>query len=80
MAALKIIAFALLAAGLGIVFGAGKIVEHFQLDKNTKCDFSFEMREEELNLYKYNKAVINTKMLGMLIALPGFILVFIVFR
>lgn len=77
---LEILTFILLATGIFTVFSAGKIVEHYNLDKKVKSDFEYEMQEEELNSYRHNSAVVNVKILGMLIALPGFILIFIVFR
>lgn len=77
---LKILTFLFLICGFVLVYGARQIVRHYNLDKNIKCDYNNEMKEEEIELYKINKAVINVKMIGMLIALPGLILLFIVFK
>lgn len=80
MLALKILTFVFLIPGVIIVFSARWIVKKYELDKNVKCDYESEMSEDEILLYKNNKAVINVKMLGMLIALPGFIMAIIAFR
>lgn len=80
MLALKILTFVFLIPGVIIVFSARWIVKKYGLDKNVKCDYESEMSEDEILLYKNNKAVINVKMLGMLIALPGFIMAIIAFR
>ena len=69
-----------LVPGFLIVFTARKIVDRYKLGDRVRCDFEHEMNEDELRLYKYNKAVVNLKMLGMLIALPGIILVVLAFR
>lgn len=80
MLLLKILAFVFIVPGVLMVFGARGIVSRFKLDRDIKCDFEHEMSEDELIQYKCNKAVVNLKMLGMLIALPGFILFLIAFR
>lgn len=80
MIILKIIAFVLLAAGFATVFAARFIVTRYNLDRNTKCSFENEMDEEELKQYKFNKATVNLKMLGMLIALPGLVLLLVILK
>ena len=77
---LKIISIIFLIAGFLVVYSARFIVRRFGLDRNAKCDFANEMSEEELQEYKFNKTVVNVKMLGMLIALPGIVLLLIAFR
>jgi len=77
---LQIVAFMLLIAGAVLVFGARKIVRKYGLDRKAKCNFEHEMTEEELENYKINKAVVNTKMLGMLVALPGIVLILVLFK
>lgn len=77
---LRVLAFLFLVPGFGVVFAARRIVEKYNLDKNVRSEYGDEMDEEELKQYKYNKAVVNLKMLGMLIALPGLILIMIAFR
>jgi hypothetical protein len=63
-----------------MVFGAKFIVAKFNLNKDVKCEFEHQMSEEELEQYKVNKAVVNLKMLGMLVALPGLILIIVAFK
>jgi len=77
---LRILAFVFMVPGFITVFAARKIVERFELDKKTKVDATYEMDKEELIKYKYEKAVVNVKLLGMLICLPGVVLTFIAFR
>jgi len=77
---LKVLAFVLILAGVFVVFGARWLVEKYNLDRDVKCDFEGEISEDELKQYKRNKAVVNLKMLGMLLALPGFILVILLFK
>jgi uncharacterized protein (DUF1919 family) len=63
-----------------MVFMARDLVQRFHLAEKAKIDFEHQMSEEEAQQYKWNKAVVNFKMLGMLVALPGIILVLIIFR
>ena len=77
---LKVLGFIFIAAGAITVFGAGSIVSHFKLEEKASCDFENEMSEDELRLYKINKAVVNVKMLGMLLALPGLIFILVAFK
>ncbi len=77
---LKIVAFIPIILGFAMVLLAGFIVDRFNLDRDVKCDFDHGMNQEELKQYKRNRAVLNFKMLGMLVALPGLILIIILFR
>lgn len=77
---LKILMFLSIAAGFATVLAAKVIVKRFKINEKTKCDFEHEMTDEELEKYLFNKAVLNVKMLGMLIALPGLILVLFIYR
>ncbi len=63
-----------------MTIGAKKIVAKFKLDEKAKCDFENEMSEEDLRDYKFNKAVVNIKMIGMVIMLPGFVCVLLAFK
>jgi hypothetical protein len=80
MLILKILGFVFLIPGILTVFGSRWLVARYGLDKNIGCDFENEMSEEELKQYRVNKAVVNLKMIGMLMALPGFIMIIIAFR
>lgn len=80
MTALKIIAGIILLIGFGTVLGAKNLVKRFNLDQKSSVNFENEMNEEEIEQYKQNKAIVNVKLVGMLIALPGIVLTLIVFR
>ncbi|MGI6776921.1 MAG: hypothetical protein ACOX7R_02500 [Acetivibrionales bacterium] len=80
MPILKILTFVFLIPGIFTIFSARWMVKKFSLDENIKCEYEDSMSENEVMLYKNNKAVINVKMLGMLIALPGFIMAVIAFK
>ncbi|NLP15388.1 MAG: hypothetical protein GX383_13135 [Clostridium sp.] len=77
---LRILMFLFIAAGFGIVLAAKAIVKRFKINEKTICHFEHEMTEEELERYKFNKAVLNVKMMGMLIALPGLILLLVIYK
>jgi len=77
---LKVIAVVFFVAGAIVVFGSRYIVERFQLYKNSKCEFEDQMNEEEIKQYKTRRAELNIKMFGMLIVLPGIILMLIKFK
>jgi len=76
----KVVGFLFLAAGFGTVFSAKNLVRKFNLDSKTRCDFEHEMNEEEMNQYKFDKAAVNVKMYGMLVSIPGLVLVLMAFR
>jgi len=80
MLALKIIAGVILIAGFGTVLGAKNIVKSFNLDQKAEVNFENEMNEEEIAQYKVDKAIVNIKTIGMLIALPGIVLTLIAFK
>jgi len=77
---LKILAFILVAIGAIVVYGAKAAVNKFELDKKVNISFENEMTEEEIANYKTQRAVINIKIIGMLIALPGLIMVLVLFK
>lgn len=80
MLALKIMAGIFLIAGFGTVLEAKLIVKKMKLDQKVSVNFENEMDDEEEAQYKRDKAMINVKMTGMLIALPGLILTLIAFK
>lgn len=77
---LRILPFVFLIPGFFTVFLARFIVKKYNLDKNVKAEFEHEMTEEEYAQYKLNKALVNVKMMGMLIALPGLALLIITYK
>ncbi|MCX7842186.1 MAG: hypothetical protein N2489_03830 [Clostridia bacterium] len=77
---LKILGFISIAAGAVMVFGARSFVKKFRLDQSVKCDFENEFTEEELERYKFDKALVNYKMVGLLVALPGLVAVIYIYK
>lgn len=64
----------LMVPGFAVVYLAKIIVDKYRLNEKAVCDFEDELTEEELAEYKFNKAILNVKMMGMAISLPGLIL------
>ena len=80
MLALKIIAGVFLVTGFGTIIGARNIVKKFKVDERVQANFGNEMDEEETLQFKFNKALANVKIIGMVITIPGIILTLIAFR
>ena len=80
MLALKIIAGVFLITGFGTIIGARNLVKKFKVDERVQANFENEMDEEETLQYKFNKALVNVKIIGMVITIPGIILTLIAFR
>jgi hypothetical protein len=80
MVFLKALAFLLVVMGALTVFGARFIVKKYNLDKTEKCNFESEMSDGEIEKYKYDKALVKIKMIGMLFAVPGIIILMIIFK
>lgn len=77
---LKILMLLFLVSGFGTVFVAKTIVKKFKVSEKVTCNFANEITEEELERYKFDKAVLSVKMTGMLIALPGLIMLLVIYR
>lgn len=77
---LRFLPLLFLASAGVMVFGAKYFVKKYEMDKKVKCEYADEMTAEEVEKYKFDKAVVNLKMLGMLVALPGVVLVLVLFR
>lgn len=77
---MKMLAFVFLIPGFSLVFLAKRLVKKYQLDEKIKCEIPEGLTEDEIKQYKYNKALVTIKLIGMLIVIPGIILVFISFR
>lgn len=76
----KIFAFVFLIPGVLLSVLAKTIVKKFKMDEKAKCDFENEMNEVEMKEYKFNKAVVNLKMIGVLLVIPGLLLIIFAFR
>lgn len=80
MLGIKILGLLFIFFGACITFGAKHIVMRFGLQEKSNCDFAEEMTAEELAAYKLNKALIYVKMWGMLVLLPGILLIYFSFQ
>lgn len=80
MLILKILAGLFLIAGLIMVAGAKKIAKRYGLDRKVILENESGMDEEGLEEYKMLKATVNIKLYGMMVFLPGLILLLIVFN
>lgn len=79
---LKVVGALFAVAGLIVVYGAGKIVEAKKLDEKKKVDpeRTAMLDEEQIKKFRREQAILDVKIAGILIALPGFILLLILFR
>lgn len=77
---LKVLPFVFIVPGVLMVYLSKWAVEKYSLDKKVTVDFENEFSEEELEEYKFSKASVNMKMFGLLLALPGIVLLLLVFR
>ena len=76
----RILAFIFLIPGVVMVFGAEQFVKKFGLERKVTVDFENTMSEEELEQFKKSKAMVNFKMAGMLVALPGLVFILLGFK
>lgn len=77
---LKILAFVLIVIGAFISYGARFIVSRTGYASRIKINEAMELPSEEVEKYRLDKATVRVKMLGLLVLLPGVILIFITFR
>lgn len=79
MSYLEVIALLFMILGFAIVYLAKLIVKKYNFNEKMVCNFESELNDEELVEYKYNKAIVNVKIFGLIVALPGLILILITF-
>ncbi|MHB1484668.1 MAG: hypothetical protein ACYCYI_08385 [Saccharofermentanales bacterium] len=79
---LKVLGSLLAIAGLVVIYAAPKIVAKRKLDEKKTIDPErvAGLDEEELKKYKTDSAILDVKIKGLLIALPGFVIILIMFR
>jgi len=79
---LKIIGLLVVIAGLIVVYAAPKIVDKNNLAEKKEIDpeRTANMDEEGVKKFKRDMAILDVKIKGILIALPGFIIIFVLFR
>ena len=77
---IKIIAFILIILGALINYGAKLIVKRTRLVDKINVDEAMNLPTNDLEGYRLTKATVRIKLLGLMLMLPGVILVFIAFR
>ncbi len=79
---LKILGGIIAIAGLVVVYGATRIVNVKKLDEKKKVDPEriALLDEEQAKKFKRDMAILDVKIKGILIALPGFIILLIMFK
>ncbi len=79
---LKVVGGIIAIAGLVVVYGASKIVDMKKLDEKKKMDpqRTAMMDEEQIKKFKRDTAILDVKIKGILIALPGFVLLLVLFK
>lgn len=80
MEPLEILSLAIMVIGFVIVYMSKTIVKKYNLAEKQTCEHEAEMTEEEIKDYKYNRAVFNIKILGLVVSIPGLILFIVYFR
>lgn len=78
---LRILAIAISAAGIGVVFLAPSIVDRRGLAAGKTLDphLVAHLQPEEQEKFRRESAILDVKLRGLLIGLPGFILILIAF-
>jgi phosphoserine phosphatase len=74
MMILKVMGICFVIIGAVITFLTKYIVRKYQIDARMTCDFENELNEKELAQYKFDKAVVNIKIIGMIVIFPGILL------
>lgn len=77
MEPLGIVGLVIMGIGFALVYAARYIVKKYDLASRQKCEHEAEMEAEEVENYKMNKAVVNIKIIGFVLALPGLVLLFL---
>lgn len=77
---LKIIAFILMAIGAFINYGAKLFVSKLGLADKIEAKEAEEFTGEELEKYKFTKALARVKVVGLIVLLAGVIIILSVYR
>jgi multisubunit Na+/H+ antiporter MnhG subunit len=80
MYVLKILAFILMAIGAFINYGARLIVNKMELAGKMDAKEAEELVGEELEKYKYTKALARVKTVGLIVLLAGVLIILGVYR
>lgn len=79
MKPIEILSLVIMAIGFISVYMAKTIVRKFDLAQKQNCEHESEMTEQEVEEYKFNKAVFNIKIIGFIVSTLGIALL-IIFR
>ncbi len=79
---LKVLGGILAIAGLVIIYGAAKIVDKKKLDEKKVIDPErvAMLDEEQIKKFKRDTTILDVKLKGLLFAIPGFVILLIMFR
>ncbi len=77
MKPIDIVALVIMAIGFAVVLSSKVIVNKFNLAQKQECKYASELSEEELSNYKLNKAMFNIKITGLVITIPGLVLLLV---
>ena len=79
---MKILGGLIAIAGLVVIYGAAKIVDLKKLDEKKQVDpqRTAMMDEEQIKKFKRDTAILDVKIKGVLIAIPGFIILLVMFK
>jgi hypothetical protein len=79
---LRIIGTMIGLAGLVVVYAAPQLVKKYKLDEKKSIDPErlAVLDESEIAKYKFDTAVLDIKLKGLILAMPGFVLLLILFK
>jgi hypothetical protein len=79
---LQVLGILILAVGVFIVYAAPRIVEKRRLDekKTVDAERAEGLTEEEIRKIKRESAILDLKIKGVFVALPGAILILIMYK
>ncbi|MHB1453272.1 MAG: hypothetical protein ACYCYM_04870 [Saccharofermentanales bacterium] len=79
---LQVLGILILAVGIFVVYAAPKIVEKRRLDEKKVVDSerTADLDEEGLKKFRREAAILDLKIKGVLIALPGALMILILYK
>lgn len=79
---LQVLGLLILAVGIFVVYAAPRIVEKRRLDEKKVVDpeRTADLSEEDLKKFKREAAILDLKIKGVLIALPGALMILILYK
>lgn len=79
---LQVLGLLILAVGIFVVYAAPRIVEKRKLDEKKVVDpeRTAGLSEEDLKKFKREAAILDLKIKGVLIALPGALMILILYK